>query len=61
METETIIRWDESADTATLWTASPAVRKQWSGYGFPVGIVGGGWGCVVPADRLSYKPLKGAK
>ncbi len=61
METETLIRFDESSAEATLWTASKAVRKQWASYGFPVGEVGGGWGCVVPADRLTYKPMRGTK
>ncbi len=58
METETILRWSEASEEATLWTASKAVRKQWVSFGFPVGEVGGGWGCVVPADRLTYRTLK---
>ena len=60
MEAETIIRWDESRTTATLWTASAAIRKEWASFGYPVTEAGGkSWACEVPIDRITYKPLKG--
>jgi len=61
MEAETIIRWDESRDTAILWTASATVRKQWKSFGFEVheSTVRGSWFSQVPIDRIIYKPLKG--
>lgn len=58
MEQETLIRWDATGEPATLWTASPAVRKEWQSYGFPVAPDGGGWLCRVPVDRISYKPVR---
>ena len=54
MEAETIIRWDETDELATLWTTSPKVRQEWKSYGFPVE----GWCTRVPKDRISYKLLK---
>lgn len=58
MENETHIRWDETGELAVLWTASGGVAKQWRSYGFPVGVVVGGWMAKVPADRVTYKPMK---
>ena len=58
LECETVIRWDESGELATLWTASPAVRKEWQSYKFPVEEFGGGWRSRVPVDRISYKLFK---
>lgn len=63
MEAETIIRWDESREVASLWTASSKVAKEWKSYGFPVvssGALGSGWDCEVPIDRIRYAPLKKA-
>jgi hypothetical protein len=61
METETIIRWDESSTEAVLWTASNAVRKQWESFGF-VNLGTNKHGIFrVPIDRITYKPLKDAK
>lgn len=60
IERETIIRWDESEPVATLWTASPKVRKVWESYGFPITVTeGGGWRSTVPVDRISYRTYKG--
>ncbi len=58
MEAETLIRWDETGEDATLWTASIAVRRQWESFGFLVTGDKSGWRCKVPVDRISYKPLK---
>lgn len=58
METETIIRWDETGDLAVLWTASVPMRREWESYGFPVEPYGGGWRVQCPVDRISYKPFK---
>ncbi len=60
MEAETIIRFDETDGPATLWTATPSVRREWESFGFPVRADGGGWRSEVPKDRLSYKMLKKA-
>lgn len=57
LETETIIRWDESGELATLWTASVPVRNEWRAMGFPVAEHGGGWCARVPPDRIFYKTL----
>lgn len=61
-ELETVIRFDETDDPATLWTASPRVRKEWESFGFkPTPVQGGsGWRVEVPKDRVSYKMLKKA-
>jgi hypothetical protein len=67
LETETIILWSEAENVAVLDTASPAVRKTWESFGFPVKAVVNakgkvtGWTARVPVDRISYKPMKGAK
>ena len=61
LERETIIRWDATGEPATLWTAEPRVKNLWISYGFPVERKGGGWGCSVPVDRITYKPLKSAQ
>lgn len=62
METETTIRWDMTGGPATLWTANPAVRKEWASYGFVITPTpGGGWRTEVPVDRIGYKPLAGSK
>lgn len=61
IETETVIRFDETDDPAVLWTASPKVRKEWESYGFKTEIRGGGWRTIAPKDRISYKTLKNAK
>jgi len=58
METETVIRFDETDDPAVLWTASPRVRKDWESYGFKPEIRGGGWRVQVPKDRICYRTLK---
>lgn len=60
MEAETIIRWDETDELATLWTASPKVRQEWKSYGFPVEpyVIRQGWHTRVPKDRISYKLFK---
>lgn len=58
LETETIIRWDETGEEAVLWTASPRVRREWESYGFPTTQQGTGWRSNVPVSRISYKPLK---
>ncbi len=65
METETTLRWDETGAPAELFTASPAVRKVWQSYGFPIreSTVGQpkrvvGWFSTVPVDRIAYKPFK---
>jgi hypothetical protein len=58
METETIIRWDETGGDATLWTASIAVRREWESFGFPVSGDKTGWTCTIPVDRISYRTLK---
>jgi hypothetical protein len=58
METETIIRWDETDEPAILWTASPKVRREWEGYKFPVVAYGGGWRAEVPISRISYKTMR---
>jgi hypothetical protein len=57
MEAETIIRWDELDAFATLWTASPVIRREWESYLFPViaNRLGSGWVCRVPKNRISYK------
>ncbi len=60
MEAETIIRWDETDGPAVLWTATPSVRREWEGFGFPVVAHGGGWRTTIPKDRISYKTLKKA-
>ncbi len=57
-EAETVIRWDETEGPATLWTASVAVRNEWRACGFKVEIVGGGWGCDTPIDRIIFKSAK---
>lgn len=61
LENETIIRWDESRDTAVLYTASSAVRKQWKSFGFEIheSQTKDGWFSQVPIDRITYKPLRG--
>jgi hypothetical protein len=44
-EAETLIRWDETGEDATLWTASARVRREWQSWGFEVRpTAGGGWG-----------------
>jgi hypothetical protein len=67
METETTIRWDETDGPAVLYTASPAVRRVWASYGFPITpitvgtgdkIRTTGWRSECPVDRISYKPIK---
>jgi hypothetical protein len=58
METETLIRFDETAAPAVLWTASARVRRDWEGYGFKPAAHGGGWRVEVPKDRISYKMLQ---
>jgi hypothetical protein len=57
-EAESIIRWDETADPAILWTASVSTRNEWRSWGYPVREDGGGWRVEVPKDRISFKPLK---
>ena len=58
MERETTIRWDETGEPATLWTASSKTRKDWLSHGFPVTPYGGGWICHVPPDRIVYRMFK---
>ncbi len=58
METETIIRFDETDAPATLWTASPRVRKEWESYGYKPVVVGGGWSLTIPKDRITYRLAK---
>lgn len=58
LENETTIRFDETGSPAVLWTASIPVRNEWRAAGFPVLVVGGGWGCRVPVDRITYKVMK---
>ena len=58
METETLIRFDETDYPAILWTASPRVRREWESWGFEVKVSGDGWGAEVPKNRISYKPVK---
>lgn len=62
LETETLIRWDETDAPAVLWTSSARVRRDWESYDFKpiVATPGGGWRVEVPKDRISYKPLKKA-
>jgi hypothetical protein len=60
-EAESIIRWSEADDMATLWTGSAATRKVWESYGFPMRVDGGGWRGEVAVDRLSYKPIRQKK
>jgi hypothetical protein len=64
LEAETIIRWDMTGENAVLWTADPKVRKDWESFGFPVkvsALTGKAWFCHVPVDRITFKPMKGAK
>ena len=58
LETESIIRWSE-AEQVTLWTSSPAIRKEWESYGFVMrpNYNGTAWRGEIPLDRLSYKVL----
>ena len=58
MEAETSILWNELDEFATLWTATPSVRREWESYGFPVQGDKSGWTTQVPKDRIGYKPLK---
>ncbi len=58
LECETIIRWDETGKSAQLWTASPAVRREWESYEFPVQEIYGRWYASVPVDRISYRMVK---
>lgn len=60
LETETIIRWDETGEHATLWTASVTTKNEWKSFGFPVveGPRGRTWTCRVPVDRIGYKPFR---
>ncbi len=58
LEMETTILWNELEPVATLWTASPKVRKEWESFGFPVEVWGGGWRAQCPKDRISYRMLK---
>ena len=58
LECETTIIWNELDEQATLWTASPSVRRDWESHGFPVQVYGGGWGAVVPKDRIAYKTVR---
>lgn len=60
-EKETTIRWDETSALAVLWTATPAIRKEWASYGFPITETQGGWRVEIPKDRISYKPLRQEK
>ncbi len=57
-ENETIILFNESDDLATLYTATPSVRREWESYGFPVSGDKQGWRTQVPKDRIGYKTLK---
>ncbi len=55
METETVIRFDETNEPAVLWTASARVRKGWESYGYkPVSCIAG-WRLEVPKDRIILK------
>lgn len=58
LEAETIIRWDDTGEPVTLWTASATVRREWQSYGFPVVEHGSGWQALVAVDRITYKPVK---
>lgn len=60
MERETTIRWDELTNEATMFTASIPVRDEWQALGYRVLAVpvGRGWRTVVPADRVTFKPLR---
>ena len=39
-ERETIIRWDDEGPMATLYTASPAVARKWTKWGWTVKVTG---------------------
>jgi hypothetical protein len=63
MECETTIRWDQTGESAVLWTADPKVRREWQSWGFPVteitvGKRVTGWRSECPVDRICYKPFK---
>ncbi len=57
-EAETTIRWDETGEPATLWTASVKVRNEWRLCGYDYQVQGGGWRTIAPVDRIVFKPLK---
>ena len=58
-EAESIIRWSE-AENLTLWTASPATRKEWESFGaiLRADATGRAWSGTAPLSWLSYKVMK---
>jgi len=61
MERETTIRFDETGEDATLWTASIPVKREWESLGYPIRqpVTGQrGWWVEVPVDRINFKPLR---
>ncbi len=62
MESETILRYDEFSENASLWTLSVATKRTWESFGFKLsGDKFNGWSGEIPIDRITYKPLKGSK
>ena len=60
-QAETHIRFNMLEPLATLFTADPAVKREWESLGYPVtqpmkGVKG--WLVMVPIDRITFKPLK---
>jgi hypothetical protein len=64
MERETTIRFDETGEDATLWTASIPVKREWESLKYDVKQMvpnSRSWIARVPVDRIGFKPLKRKK
>jgi len=56
-EQETIIRYDRTEGTASLWTADVGQARRWVTKGYGVQALSGGWACAVPKRALSFRRL----
>ena len=60
-EAETHIHFNMLEPLATMFTADPAVKREWESLNYPVtqpmkGVKA--WMVMVPIDRITFKPLK---
>ena len=60
-ERETTILFNELEPDAVLWTASPAMMREWRDSGYPVKETHGGWRCSIAKTNVRLKALKGSR
>ena len=68
LETETIVRWDRTGESATFWTADASEARRWKALGYDVHADGRpragtvrSWSCRVPVEAVALLPIRGGE